>query len=87
MEWSIHVLRVDPAEIDAKNTTLDINGEGRTIPSRRGLPHEPGHSTSEKNRSIMTVCFQRVTEEEQYVMIMDVPRGGRALTDIAQGQR
>ena len=84
MGWGIHVLRVKPAEIDAKNTTLDINGEGRTIPSHRGLPHEPGRSMPENNRPMVTVYFQRVTKEESYVMIMGVPRDGRTLTDMAQ---
>ena len=33
----------------SKGVPLDTNGEDRTVPSRRGLPHGPGRSTFEKN--------------------------------------
>ena len=63
---------------------LDTNGEGRTVPSRRGLPHGPGRSTFEKNRPMVTVYFQQATGDEPDVTMMDVPRDGKTLTDMVQ---
>lgn len=56
----------------SKGVPLDANGEGRTVPSRRGLPHGPGRSTFEKNRPMSTIYFQRATGDEPDVTIMDV---------------
>ena len=63
---------------------LDTNGEGRTVTSRRGLPHGPGRSTFEKNRPMVTVYFQRATGDEPDVTIMDVPHDGKTLADVVQ---
>ena len=68
----------------SKGVALDTNGEDRTVPSRRGLPHGPGRSTFEKNRPMVTIYFQRATEDEQDVTIMDVPRDGKTLADMVQ---
>ena len=60
----------------SKRVALDTNGEDRTVPSRRGLPHGPGRSTFEKNMPMVTIYFQRATEDEPDITIMDVPRDG-----------
>ena len=68
----------------SKGVALDTNGEDRTVPSRRGLPHGPGRSTFEKNRPMVTIHFQRATEDEPDITIMDVPRDGKTLADMVQ---
>ena len=67
-----------------KGVALDTNGEDRTIPSRRGLTHGPGRSTFEKNMPMFAMYFQRATEDEPDIEIMDVPRNGKALVDMVQ---
>ena len=66
----------------SKGVALDTNGAGRTVASRRGLPHGPGRSTFEKNRPMVTVYFQRATEEEPDITIVDMPRDGKTLADM-----
>ena len=68
----------------SKGVSLDANGEDRTVPSRRGLPHGPGRSTFEKNIPMVTIYFQRATEDEPDITIMDVPRDGKTLADMVQ---
>ena len=68
----------------SKGVALDTNGEDRTVPSRRGLPHGPGRSTFEKNMPMVTIYFQRATEDEPDITIMDVPRDGKTLADMVQ---
>ena len=78
--------KTDEAYIKAgsKGMALDTNGEYRTVPSRRGLPHGPGRSTFEKNRPMVTIYFQRATEDEPGVTIMGVTRDGKTLADMVQ---
>ena len=68
----------------SKGAAPDTNGGDRTVPSRRGLPHGPGRSAFEKNRPMVTVHFQRAAEDEPDHTIMDVPRDGKTLADMAQ---
>ena len=70
----------------SKGVALDTNGGDRTVPSRRGLPHGPGRSAFEKNRPMVTMHFQRATEDEPDHTIMDVPRDGKTLADMVQGR-
>ena len=70
----------------SKGVAPDTNGEDRTAPSRRGLSHGPGRSTFEKNRPMVTIHFQRATENEPDHTIMDVPRDGKTLADMVQAR-
>ena len=67
----------------SKGVALNNNGENRTIPSRRGLPHGPGRLTFEKNTAMVTIYHRRTTHDEPDVTILDVLRGdGRTLAEM-----
>ena len=58
----------------SKGVRLETNGEGRTVPSRRGLPRRPGRGTFEKDSPMITIYHQRATDDELDITIFDVPR-------------
>ena len=69
---------------DSKEVAPDANGKDRTVPCRRSLLYRPGRSTFEKNRPMVTMHFQRATEDEPDIMIMNMPHNGKTLADMVQ---
>lgn len=67
----------------SNGASLDSNDESQTVPICRRLPHGPGRGTFEKNAPMVTIYYQRATEDEPDVAIFEVPRSdGRTLAEM-----